>query len=135
MPSLMRCINIISRCGAIYRSDRLAGTDLGETHHSYILTLCRSPGISQDSLSKKLFINNTLITAASKNSPLRTELDSIDIIHLSHEQAHSFSIEYSVIQPGDISSIDYQVKLDGYDRNWRNKIFSYQKRVSQTRNR
>ncbi len=62
MPSLMRCINIISRCGAIYRSDRLAGTDLGETHHSYILTLCRSPGISQDSLSKKLFINKSNVT-------------------------------------------------------------------------
>ena len=62
MPSLMKCINIISRCGAIFRSDRLAGTDLGENHHSYILTLCRNPGISQDTLSKMLFINKSNVT-------------------------------------------------------------------------
>jgi len=62
MPSLMRCINIIGRCGAIYRADKLAGSDLGETHHSYILTLCRNPGISQDSLSRRLFINKSNVT-------------------------------------------------------------------------
>ncbi|MCQ2427626.1 MAG: MarR family transcriptional regulator [Clostridia bacterium] len=62
MPSLMRCINIIGRCGAIFRSDRLAGSDLGETHHSYILNLCRNPGVSQDTLAKKLFINKSNVT-------------------------------------------------------------------------
>lgn len=58
----MRCINTVSRCGAIYRADRLKGTDLGDTHHSYILTLCRCPGISQDSLARKLFINKSNVT-------------------------------------------------------------------------
>ena len=62
MPSMMRLINIISRCGAIWRSDRLEGTDLGDAHHSYILTLCRNPGISQDSLARRLFINKSNVT-------------------------------------------------------------------------
>lgn len=62
MPSMMRLINIISRCGAIWRADKLRGTDLGDAHHSYILTLCKDPGISQDSLSRRLFINKSNVT-------------------------------------------------------------------------
>lgn len=62
MPSLMRYINIVSRCGAIYRSDRLRDTDLGETHYSYILCVCRNPGISQDQLARRLFINKSNVT-------------------------------------------------------------------------
>ena len=68
---------------------------------------------------KNLFINNVTITAASEHSPLKNEIDSTDVIRLSHVQARSFSIEYGVIQPGNISNIDDQVKLDGFDKNWR----------------
>lgn len=58
----MRYVNIVSRCGTSYRGARLKDTDLGDTHHSYILTVCRNPGISQDRLSRRLFINKSNVT-------------------------------------------------------------------------
>lgn len=62
MPTLMRQINIISRCAGIYRTDRLRGTDLGACHHSYILAICRHPGISQEELSSHIYINKSNVT-------------------------------------------------------------------------
>ena len=62
MPSLMRYINIVSRCAAIWRTDKLEGTELGDQHYSYILVVCRRPGISQDAISRKLFINKSNVT-------------------------------------------------------------------------
>lgn len=58
----MRYVNIVSRCGATFRGERLRDTDLGDTHHSYILTVCRNPGISQDKLARRLFINKSNVT-------------------------------------------------------------------------
>lgn len=62
MPSFMRYINVVGRCAAIYRADRLKDTGLAENQHSYILCVCRNPGISQDALARKLFINKSNVT-------------------------------------------------------------------------
>lgn len=62
MPSLMRYINVISRCGAVWRGDKLKGTDIGALHTSYIMTVCRHPGISQDKLAKRIYINKSNVT-------------------------------------------------------------------------
>lgn len=62
MPSLMRYINIVSRCATIWRTDNLEGTELGDQHYSYILVVCRRPGISQDAISRRLFINKSNVT-------------------------------------------------------------------------
>ncbi|MGN1095057.1 MAG: MarR family winged helix-turn-helix transcriptional regulator [Eubacteriales bacterium] len=59
MSSLMRKINIISRCESLYRSDKLNETKLGACHHSYVLAICRHPGMSQEQLSKHLYINKS----------------------------------------------------------------------------
>ncbi len=62
MPSLMRYINIVSRCASIWRSDKLEGTEIGDQHYSYILVVCRHPGISQDAISRRLFLNKSNVT-------------------------------------------------------------------------
>ncbi len=62
MPSISRYINIISRCGSMYRSERLKDTDLGTTHHAYLFAICRNPGISQEQLSKMIYINKSNVT-------------------------------------------------------------------------
>ncbi|MBQ7322034.1 MAG: MarR family transcriptional regulator [Clostridia bacterium] len=62
MPSISRYINVISRCGSMYRSERLKDTDLGTTHHTYLLTICRNPGISQEQLARKIYINKSNVT-------------------------------------------------------------------------
>jgi DNA-binding MarR family transcriptional regulator len=64
MPSFTRNINIISRCAHAYRSDSLEGSGLGPSHYFYILIACSSPGISQDQIAKRLYINKSSVTRA-----------------------------------------------------------------------
>ena len=62
MPSISRYINVISRCGNMYRNERLKDTDLGTAHHTYLFTICRNPGISQEKLSRMIYINKSNVT-------------------------------------------------------------------------
>ena len=64
MPSLSRNINVISRCAAAYRADRLEGSGISSAHYFYILAICKNPGISQDKLAKKLYINKSSVARA-----------------------------------------------------------------------
>ena len=62
MPSFMRQINVIGRCSAMVRNQKLADTGLTGWHYSYILTLCRNPGHSQEHLARHIYINKSNVT-------------------------------------------------------------------------
>ena len=62
MPSLMCMLNTVSRCAALYQSDRLEGTELKPPHCRYISVLCREPGQSQEQLAKNIFVNKSQVT-------------------------------------------------------------------------
>jgi len=67
-----------------------------------------------------LSINNQVMTAKSQASPLTDAIDDMPIIQFSYNQSRSFRIEYAAISLGDISTINYQVRLSGVDKDWRN---------------
>ena len=54
-------MNEIVRCGMQYRNERLAPFGLKSSHASYLLEICRSPGISQDTLAKRICFNKSNI--------------------------------------------------------------------------
>ena len=62
MPSMFRLIHVINRCGGIYRADRLKDTELGPNHHRYLFSVCRHPGISQEELARRVYINKSNVT-------------------------------------------------------------------------
>ncbi len=62
MPSLMRYINVISRCGILWRADKLRGTGLKPGQASYILTLCHTPGLSQEQIARRIYIDKSNVT-------------------------------------------------------------------------
>ncbi len=62
MRSLIRHINIIARCAGMYRADKLGSSELGAVYHSYILTICNNPGVSQDELAQNIYINKSNVT-------------------------------------------------------------------------
>lgn len=64
MPSIMRQISVLYRCSSIFRAEKYKelGVKLGTCHHSYILLLCRYPGISQDAISRHICINKSNVT-------------------------------------------------------------------------
>lgn len=61
MATIMRKMNIISRCESIYRTEN--STDhLPGIYHSYVFAICKNPGITQDGLAKHLCKNKSNVT-------------------------------------------------------------------------
>ncbi|MBQ3101080.1 MAG: MarR family transcriptional regulator [Clostridia bacterium] len=62
MPAIMRSLNVIARCAAIYRTRQVDLDGLLGVHHSYILAITNNPGMSQDGLAKHLCLNKSNVT-------------------------------------------------------------------------
>lgn len=61
MPYIIKTMNEIVRCGRQYRTEHLAAFGLKSSHASYLLEICRSPGISQDTLARRICFNKSNI--------------------------------------------------------------------------
>jgi DNA-binding MarR family transcriptional regulator len=59
MPDLMHHITDIARCAALYRQEELASLGLKSCHASYLDVVCTCPGITQDQLARRIFINKS----------------------------------------------------------------------------
>lgn len=59
MPTLMGKINIIARCARLYRNDKLKKYGIHGTMDSIIFHVCKSPGISQDELASRIYIDKS----------------------------------------------------------------------------
>ena len=59
---ITRLISLIERCSYEYRNLEFKELGLGPTHHSYILYLCKNPGVSQEMITKVLHINKSNVT-------------------------------------------------------------------------
>ena len=59
MSEIIRDITEIARCGVQFRMDRLAPLGLKSIHASYLVQICATPGISQDGLARRIFINKS----------------------------------------------------------------------------
>lgn len=62
MPSLNRSLNVIGRCGTLFRAHRLEGTGVDAFNYFYLFYICRHPGTSQDTLSHALHVNKSSVT-------------------------------------------------------------------------
>ena len=59
MPDLMHHVTDIARCAALYRQEELAALGLKSCHASYLCAVCDHPGITQDQLARRIFINKS----------------------------------------------------------------------------
>lgn len=62
MEALMRFIDRTTRCATLYRSEKLAEAGLNGCQHTYILNICRQPGISQERLASLIYVNKSNVT-------------------------------------------------------------------------
>lgn len=67
MIFIMKKINTISRCAVLYRNDALNDKSLTPLYHSYVIIICKNPGISQDELANELCINKSTVTRGLAN--------------------------------------------------------------------
>ena len=81
MPSLMRRINVISRCATSYKSERLSG-ELSGCHHPFVTYLSRNPGTSQDAIARYLCLNKSTVARTlsylEEHSYVKREVDAED---------------------------------------------------------
>ncbi len=59
MPKLMHHVTDIARCASLYRQEELACLGLKACHASYLEGICAYPGITQDQLARRIFINKS----------------------------------------------------------------------------
>ena len=59
MSELTHNITDIARCAAQYRTEALAPLGLKACHGSYLAQICGCPGITQDQLARRIFINKS----------------------------------------------------------------------------
>ena len=59
MSELTHNITDIARCAAQYRSEELAALGLKACHGSYLAVISANPGITQDQLARRIFINKS----------------------------------------------------------------------------
>ena len=62
MDTLMKYIHRISRCAILYRNGKLEQDGINGYQHSYIMKICKNPGISQEQLAKTIYINKSNVT-------------------------------------------------------------------------
>lgn len=62
MPSLNRSLNVIGRCGNLFRARHLQDTGVDACNYFYLFYICRNPGVSQDALAKALYVNKSSVT-------------------------------------------------------------------------
>lgn len=62
MHPFMKQISVTYRCGMRYRERELADTGLAGIHTPYLTTLFRHPGISQEELARRLYVNKSSVT-------------------------------------------------------------------------
>ncbi len=81
MPTVMRRINVISRCSTIYKSERLEGELLG-CHHPFVFCISKNPGMSQDEIARHICLNKSTVTRAlaylEEHGFVRREPDASD---------------------------------------------------------
>ena len=59
MPALMHHVTDIARCASLYRQEELAALGLKSCHASYLAAIRDTPGITQDQLARRIFINKS----------------------------------------------------------------------------
>ncbi|MCD8373076.1 MAG: MarR family transcriptional regulator [Clostridia bacterium] len=59
MIKFMKNINLVSRSAEQYREERLSPFGIKGCQSHYFLEICRTPGVSQEELSRRLFVNKS----------------------------------------------------------------------------
>lgn len=61
MSQIISNLTHITRCGGQYRGKRLEPLELTVRQASLLMEVCNTPGISQDTLSRRVFLNKSVV--------------------------------------------------------------------------
>lgn len=61
MPKIMKTLNNISRCQAIYRKRKVKSDGLCTHHYAFVLAICHNRGASQEDIAKILCLDKSTV--------------------------------------------------------------------------
>lgn len=59
MRWIMKKMNVISRCQALYRAEKMPCEGIKPAHHAFLLTVAREPGLSQDQIAMRVCLDKS----------------------------------------------------------------------------
>ena len=59
MPVFMKYVGEVWRCANLYRTENYAELGIGSYQDYYILNICKNPGVSQEKLSKLIYVHKS----------------------------------------------------------------------------
>ncbi len=62
MERFMKHISTIFRCAVCYRSKRLENIGINGCQTSYVMHICKNPGITQEQLTQQIHVNRSSVT-------------------------------------------------------------------------
>lgn len=86
---------------------------------SFMPDIKKSEGAPQHVHLWDLSVNNEPVEPASADSPLLTALDATSELKLGYSDSRIFTISYGIVNPASADATNYQVLMEGIDKDWR----------------
>lgn len=128
---LMKYVNRIFRFNAVVYNERLQKYDLTKSQHPYIRIICLHPGISQEQITKQLYVNASSVTRQlsllEKKGLIYRVQDKndrrISLVYPTEEMLRLFPIAQSVMNEWN------EYLLDGFTESEKEVLFSMLDRI------
>jgi DNA-binding MarR family transcriptional regulator len=112
MPALMHHITDIARCAAQFRSEELAPLGLKACHASYLAAVCQCPGITQDQLARRIFINK---------SNVARQLVNLEELGFVERRPSPGDKRATLVYPTE-KALEVLPRINGIFRDWENLV-------------
>ena len=112
MSKFMKMLNNVSRSQAIYRRSKISAKDLQSGHYSYVISICREPGRSQEEIAKDLCVNKSTV---ARTLNLLEEKGYVQIKSLPHDKRRF------AVYPTD-KLLDVLPEVKAVSKDWREKL-------------
>ena len=112
MPSISRCINIISRASGMFRAANVKNEEIKPCLQSYILSLTRNPGMSQEQIARRLCVDKSSVARA---------LSSLEKLGYVERKRHETDRRITLVYPTE-KAIDSRDDIRSAYREWNEYI-------------
>ena len=82
MANLMRMINEIYRCGALYRTVRLESDGLNGLQTAFLMNICSNEGTTQEKIARSLYIHKSTVTRQLAALEEKGYIERLSLIHI-----------------------------------------------------
>ncbi len=110
--SFMKDIGEIYRCANMFRTSKYEGSQIGSYQDSYIIHICKNPGVAQDKLSRIIYVHK---------SNVARQLASLEEKGFVERKADSNDKRNLLVYPTQ-KAYEALVKIKAVNKEWKDKL-------------